>query len=42
MMTYRQERALRKYRAHKEIERLALKNKKHKTFAEKLRLKMSA
>lgn len=42
MMTYRQERALRKYRARKEIERLALKNKKRKTFTEKLRLKMTA
>lgn len=42
MMTYRQERALRKYRARKEIERLALKNKRRKTFAGKMRLKMMA
>ena len=41
-MTYRQERALRKYRARKEIECLTLKNKKRKTFTEKMRLKMTA
>lgn len=42
MMTYRQERALRKYRARKEIEKMTLKKKRFRKPDEAIRAKLIA